>query len=203
MIQDVPKIGRVYQLSNNSANPTRLAGRDENGIPREETLCALAKWERFVDTSGNVMDVPLQCGRVFDPGPEAERIDMAQRRDQIRAGCLPLNECPHTTKYIDWVGAANDGALVPLPDGEKACQGKKEPADHPPGVPFFGCDHMEKVIKKRRELARKRHDALQAQSADERTLGIAREVGVGVAQAMAATPGSAQRSRLTEGKGEK
>lgn len=202
MIQDVPKIGRVYQLTPGSVSPTRPAGRDANGIPREEVICVLAKHELFVDTSGNVCTVPLQCGRVFDASPEAERIEIMTRRDQIKAGCLPLNECPHTTKYVDWVGEADGGMLMPVHAEaplSKPCFGKKQPADQPAGVPFYGCEHMEAVIMRRRAVARTRHDALQTASADERTLGIAREVGAGIAHAL---PGARGRQRMAEGKGE-
>ena len=224
MLRDVPKVGRVYELNHNSVSPTRPAGRDKNGIPREEVVCALAKWERFVDTDGNVCDVPLQCGRVLSVEPEAERIEITTRRTQIAAGCLPLNECPHTTKYADWVLTPDEmaheleegeklnpsrGMLVPLPGGEESapqCFGKAQPKDWPAGKPFFGCEHMEAVIKARRAACKDRNDAMQRQMQSVDPRAIAHATGEGIASALEkflpALPGARQRSRLADSKGE-
>jgi hypothetical protein len=153
----------VYQLDPQSVSPYRLAGRDKDGVPREETICALAKSEYWVDKDGNTFQAPMQCGRVLSHEPEAERYEMIQKKDLIEGGALPLEMCPHTTQFAQWVSETGDGRLVPLPDGVENvnCRGKKRPADWPAGEDFFGCEHMEPIIKRRRATSRERWQKLQ------------------------------------------
>jgi hypothetical protein len=84
-----PAAGRVYQLTEASASPTRIAGRTEDGMPREETIPAI-KSEKFVDPAGNVCDVALRTGRVISNDAVGERYEQKMRKDQILAGSLPL-----------------------------------------------------------------------------------------------------------------
>ncbi len=189
----------VYQLNPNTVSPARSAGRDKDGIPREETLCALAKWSWQVDADGNVYQGPLQSGRTLSHEPEAERYEQIQLKDHVEAGGLFLEECPHTSRYQHWVGQANEGRLVPLAAGETACNGTKVPADHPAGVEWMGCEHMTKTIKARRLRSRQKWEAQQTESV---LLQQAKAMGEGIANALA-NPAAAGRNALREGKGEK
>lgn len=135
------------------ASLSRVVERDEDGIAIEQTICAFAKWARFVDRNGNVCEVPLSNGRVPSFEPEAERYEMHAIREQILNGSLPLDECPHTTAYHHLIGRVNGGALVKPPEGYKPCHGKPRPADLPHHQEWFGCEHMEAIIKRRREKA--------------------------------------------------
>lgn len=188
-----PAAGRMYQLTDQTVSPARQAGRDENGFPREETVCPI-KHEKFVDTAGNICDVVLRTGRVADNDPASERYEMLQRRDQILAGCLPLAECPYTQEYRKLTGA--ETLLGTLPPNVKQCDG------HPDG-----CEHLKPVIDARRAKQRAKHDAetkhLRSMSAqDAEALLTAALNASGLAAPKKAREGAAARGALAAGKGE-
>ena len=140
--------GGVYQLSQESVTPTRFIEVNEEGVAIEESICALAKSEKFVDKDGNICDIPLRTGRVPSEEPEAVRYEMLVTADLIRGGQLPLRLCPYTTEFRHIKG----GPLMKPPEGEEDCGGANGP---------MGCAHMKKVIEKRRKESRKRYDAQQ------------------------------------------
>jgi hypothetical protein len=190
----------TFWLKPDSASLTRVVDRDEDGIATEQTICAFAKWDRFVDKNGNVCEVPLSNGRMPSHEPEAERYELHVIREQVLNGSLPLEECPHTTRYAHWMGHVNGGHLVKPPEGYKPCQGKARPADLAPNVEWFGCEHMEAIIKRRRERSYKAWEASQiANDADfKKVEAMAR----GFAKEQAAASHD-PRANLRAGKGEK
>jgi hypothetical protein len=193
-----PSAGRVFQLTDASVSPTRPAGRDENGIPREETICALAKHERFVDTKGNICVVPLRTSRVLGMTSEDEKYEQIQRKDQILAGSLPLAECPYTTEYARLVNPQRSpdvqNSLVPVKRGEEACNGEPE-----------GCKHLRPIIESRRAKA-----IAEAERQEEvgKSISVAaagammREFGEGVGSKMSHDSAGTARKNMREGKGE-
>jgi hypothetical protein len=191
----------TYWLKPDSTALTRVVDRDEDGVETELTICAFSKWDYFVDKSGNVCEVPLSNGRVPSGEPEAERYEIHVVREQIVNGGLPLEECPHTTRYAHIMGAANGGALVKPPAGYTSCQGKRRPADLPLNVEFFGCEHMEAIIRRRRERSYK--EWLAAQIADDAEIrkveAMARAFAAEQAKAAVIDP----KANLRAGRGEK
>lgn len=137
--------GGTYALNEDSVSPTRNR-RCADGVIREETICTLAKHARFVDPAGNVCTVPLRTGRVFSQEVEAVRYEQIVVADQIRAGSIPLEVCPHTMQYAHLVR----GPLVPNPENVIDCGGDVE-----------GCEHMRKVIEDRRAVTRAKWEAEQ------------------------------------------
>ncbi len=190
-----------YWLKPDSTTLTRVIDRDDMGVATEMTICAFSKWDYFVDRGGNVCEVPLSNGRMPSAEPEAERYELHVVREQILNGCLPLEECPHTTRYAHIMGAVNGGALVKPPAGYKPCPGKKRLADLPPNVEFFGCEHMEGVIKKRREVAVEKRAALEKSS--DADIKKYEAIGQGWAKEQQAFHASQDpRANLRNGKGE-
>lgn len=195
--------GRVYQLTYDSVSPTRVIGRDKNGLPIEETVCALAKSARFVDLHGNVCDVPLRTGRVYSEEPEAVRYEYIITKELIGQGQLPLAECPYTMDYKNFVG----GPLVKPPPGESDCGGKPD-----------GCEHMQRIIEARRKVGREKwkadQDAVNTMSTGEAAAllqKLTRAIGMVQDEAEEETPpatqrtpaGRAARGNLVRGEGEK
>jgi hypothetical protein len=190
-----------YWLTPDSTALTRVVDRDEDGIAIEQTICAFSRWARFVDRNGNICDVPLSNGRMPSHEPEAERYALHVEREQIMNGGLPLEQCPHTTRYAHWLGAVNGGALVKAPEGHKHCDGKPRPADLPHHVEWFGCEHMEAIIKRRRQKAYEAWEKSQAM--DNNDLKRVEAMAKGFAQAQQQVAHVDPRANLRSGKGEK
>lgn len=136
----------------------------------------LAKHAKYVDSSGNICDVPLQTSRVYNQGPEAQRAEQMFHMDQIAGGSLPLAECPYTAEYRRATGSPT--LLGELPDGVKPCDGAPD-----------GCEHLRPVIAARRAKSRAAYD-IANKSADtvsvEQVEKIARSLGEGMATGRAA-----------------
>jgi hypothetical protein len=149
-----------YQLTDESVSPVILGESNEDGIPREITIPALAKHAKFVDRDGNICDVALRTGRVYSEEPEAVHYETVVLVDILRAGQLPLSACPYTMQF----GHYKPGPLVKPPAGFVP--------DSCPGAPD-GCSHMKTVIAKRREehLARFKRD----QAKLEKQIGLSHE----------------------------
>jgi hypothetical protein len=167
-----PAAGRVYQLTEASVSPTRIAGRTENGMPCEETIPAI-KSEKFVDPAGNVCNIALRTGRVISNDAVGERYEQQMRKDQILAGSLPLGECPYTAEYRRWTNSPT--LLGDVPPGVTPCQGA-------PG----GCEHLKPVIAKRLERTRLKWESEQVKSD-----GMTQAQAEGLVKAMAAGLGAA------------
>lgn len=190
---------RVYQLHEASVSPVRAAGRDANGVPREETVCVLAKFERFVDLKGNICDVPLRTSRVTDNSSEAEKYEAVMRKDQVIAGCLPLAECPYSTEYARIVNPERSpdlqDSLVAVPAGEVACRGEAS-----------GCSHLRPIIESRRVAARAAHEIQEMAGGRnisvEAAGALMRELGAGIASGNVPASVKASREALKNGKGE-
>lgn len=140
--------GGIYQLNDLSVSPTRFVDVNEEGLPVEETIMALAKSAKFVDRDGNICDVALRTGRVPSEDPEAVRYEQIVTFELIRAGQMPLASCPYTNAYRHIKG----GPLMKPPAGEQDCGGKPD-----------GCAHMLKEIERRRAVCRERHEKQQQQ----------------------------------------
>lgn len=186
----------TYQLTPDTVSPTRQAGTDEAGIPREETICVFSRWARFVDREGNIMDVPLSNGRVFSREQAEENYKQLKIREQVLSGALPLEHCPYTEEFA-WV---RPGPLVTPPAGVKACKGDPD-----------GCEHMKPIIEERRRRSRARHDAIQAQrdtmtveQAHSLVSATAKELGYAIADKLGGKGGIDQaRANLRGDKGER
>ena len=166
-----PAAGRVYQLTDSTVSPTRLAGRSAEGIPFEETIPAI-KAEKFVDPAGNVCDVLLRTGRVLTNDAVGERYEQQMRRDQISAGSLPLGECPYTAEYRRWTNSPT--LLGEVPPGVTPCAGA-------PG----GCEHLAPVIEARRARTHAKWLSEQVQRD-----GLTQAQAEGMVKAMAAGLGA-------------
>lgn len=186
--------GRMVQIDHDNVSPTRPAGRDARGIPREEVLPTLAKTERWIDRDGNICDVSLRTSRLLGMTSEDEKYESLIRREQILLGALPLGECPLTTEYAKLVNPARNpkisDSLIDNPKGERHCMGDPE-----------GCKHLQPVIKLRRELALEAHKTQEAMN---------QQVPVAALEAMARGFGAGQntsgaggaRANMAAGKGE-
>jgi hypothetical protein len=189
--------GRVYQLTDGTVSPTRVAGRTKYGIPIEETIPQILS-VKFVDLNGNVCDVAIRCSRVDDRSDVSQKYEDTMRKDQLKAGCLPLDECPLTQEYRRITGTDTLlGNYGPdLPEGSKACDGK-------PG----GCEHLLPVIAERRRLCRERHDqemALGKTIPVDVATDMVRALGEGLKGMPTGTAAMKDaRANLRDGKGEK
>lgn len=166
-----PAAGRVYQLTDSTVSPTRVAGRTAEGLPLEETIPAI-KSEKFVDPAGNICDVALRTGRVISNDAVGERYEQQMRRDQIAAGSLPLGECPYTAEYRRWTNSPT--LLGEVPPGVTPCA----------GVPT-GCEHLKPVIESRRARTRAKWESEQVQRD-----GMTQAQAEGLVKAMAAGLGA-------------
>lgn len=166
--------GGIFALSNESVAPIRMV-RGPDGIPREETICTLAKSARFVDRDGNVCTVPLRTGRVMSNDVEAVRYEQVMLIDQLRGGSIPLEVCPHTMQFV----AFKPGQLVPNPNNVIDCGGHPE-----------GCQHMQAVIDERRAVSRAKWQADQRQ-VEELSKGDVKAMFEGFAEAFGDTLGNA------------
>lgn len=173
---------------------------DEFGRDIEQVKCTAAIWERFVDSGGNICEVPLATCRVLQTqGPEGsatEHYMRFARATQLRNGSFPLDECPYATnqEYRNILG--RDSLISPIPAGVTPCTGKEG-----------GCEHMHALIEKRRELKRKNMEKKNdryRQMSQAQMEAMAKSLGAGIADAMRdANPGQSARQALRTGKGEK
>jgi hypothetical protein len=189
----LPSSNRFYKLDENSASPVRVAGTDEYGLPREETICALAKVEKMVDRKGNIRDVPLATGRVPSSEIEVERYEAMTRIGLIRDGWLPLGECPFTQEYKKQTGRQS---LIPS-KGEDACDGAPD-----------GCKHLKPQIEIRRKKAKAEFEMQQvnAQSMTPQQIESMKASMEAMAKAMGAGLGEqleASKNALRADQGEK
>jgi hypothetical protein len=192
-----PSAGRVYQLTEGTVSPTRVAGRNKYGIPIEETIPQI-KSVKFVDLNGNVCDVAIRCSRVDDMSAASEKYEETMRKDQLKAGCLPLDECPLTQEYRRITGTdtllGNYGPDLPE-EKSKACNGR-------PG----GCEHVLAARDERRRVCRERHDQEQALGKTipvDVATDMVRALGEGLKGAAGVTAMKDARANLRDGRGEK
>jgi len=180
---------KAYQLTPQSVTPTRIVGSDDLGMPIEERV-PIAYSRKFVGLDGCAKDVPLRSAAVFSSEEEALRYERATVADIVRAGQLPLDECPYTNAYRYIKG----GPLVRPPAGADDCGGN-----------VGGCDHMQTVIKARQQVARAKWDKEQEQLRQmkpEDAERLAATIAEGVGRAIAANDPKSNRRNLAQGKGE-
>ena len=187
--------GGIYQLSENSVNPTVITGVDEAGMPIEETVPA-AYSKKFVMPDGGINTVPMRTAAVFSMEPEAERYEQIVTRDIISRGAMPLTACPYTHEYKHIKG----GPLAKVPPGESDCGGA-------PGATSAEncCPHMKLVIAERVKKSRAKHDKQQAQVASMKLADVERLQEATVkafGQALAAHLPDKAKARLRDDKGE-
>jgi hypothetical protein len=104
----------IAQISDQTVGVTRVRGRDDLGRDIEEKFPTRAS-EYMLDPRGDEMWFPMANGRTIVPehtGRYAERL----RRELIRAGNIPVLDCPYSARYTDLVG----GRMVGLRPGEAA-----------------------------------------------------------------------------------
>jgi hypothetical protein len=177
----------MHQLTPESVGPTILVERTDDGLVREATVCMLSKVELWIDLGGNLLQSPLTNTRVELRSSEAERYERMTRIDMLKGGMIPVECCPYTLKFEDTLGVMNGGRPVKLPEGmdPPQCAGRKLPPGTTrfdiPLLDFRGCEHMEALIKKRREnAARKAAEA----GASTTLLAQAEAMGRGIAQGL-------------------
>jgi hypothetical protein len=162
----------VYQLTATSASPKRFTGRDEHGMPIEDTLPTVY-WKYFVMPSGNVNKVPLRTGSVFSKHVDAVAYETETITELIESGCIPLWLCPYSTDYTH----ITHGPFAKPPAGEEACGGAED-----------GCSHLKKIMKVRQERVLTKHNAevkrIEAMK-DDQIERMAKGMVEGVGQAMA------------------
>lgn len=146
---------------------------------KEETVCLLGKWDRYVDKAGNVCDVPLATTRVLHTqGHELSAQEMYQRNihaDHIRAGSYPVDVCPYAQNQ-EYKALIGRDRLIPCPPGVTPCEGAEN-----------GCEHMQALIASRRKATREESDkAALAQSSmnGEQIKLFMKELGAGLAEGM-------------------
>lgn len=186
--------GRVYQLTAASASPTRIIGRDEVGMPIEDTVPA-AKWLWFVHPCGAPNKVPMHTAVAIGSIADAEKYEIATTRNLIASGWIPLWVCPYTFEYKHVTG----GPFVKVPEGESDCGGHPE-----------GCSHLKAVMRVRTERALKKHGDEEARLTrmrheDTERLVAAMSEGVGQVLARHADPRAAKKAQaasMATGRGE-
>jgi hypothetical protein len=167
----------TYQLGEDTVSPTRYIDRDDDGNAIEETISCYPLREMFVDKAGNVCDVVLCNSRTTSRNNEAIMYARNVRLDWLRAGGLPLKQCPYaqSLEYKELFGSAT---LVKVPKGASACDGKPD-----------GCEHMHAVIKQRRDKRAADHAKQEATNASlngSQLEAIAKTFGAELARGMTA-----------------
>ena len=110
-----PKEG-IFQLTANNVVNEPVIGRDEYGDEIVERIPSVRS-EMMMDKGGTLCWIGLGCHRVTTDF-SYEKYGAANRLRSIRDGFFPVAECPHTTKYAEYM----DGPLATRP--EKKVKGK-------------------------------------------------------------------------------
>jgi hypothetical protein len=191
--------GGIYQLTENSVNPTVITGVDEAGMPIEETV-PTAYHRKFVANDGGINSVPLRTAAVFSREPEAERYEHMVVRDIVSAGFIPLTACPYTFEYKHIKG----GPLAKIPPGESDCGGRPGATDE-----TNCCPHLQTVIKARRAMSLAKHQKQEAQVSSMKTAdvermqeGMVKAFGQVMATHLSEPKTGAAKARLRDDKGE-
>lgn len=150
----------TYQLTDGSVSPVRIIDSDEDGIAIEETISCYPWLEKFVDSNGNVCDVIYSTSRTTAGNNEALQYARLKREEWLRAGGLPISECPYAPngEYKRLLGRNVLASLPKAKPGEKAqhiepCEGSPE-----------GCKHLHKIRESRLAKNRARVDLQNAQN---------------------------------------
>jgi hypothetical protein len=186
----------IYQLDANSVSPTRVVGRDENGMPVEETVPTVY-WRHFAMPDGGWNKVPLRTGSVFSMHEDAVAYERMVTTDLVRAGAIPGWLCPYSTEFTH----LTRGPFVPVPAGEEDCGGNEQAG---------GCKHMKALMARRKAIALEKHTAevrriesLKSDEINRMRDGIVEGVGTVIGKFMSAQDGlAASRAKLKAGKGE-
>ena len=183
----------VYQLNASSAHPVRHIGRDEDGMPIEDTIPTVT-WRYFVTASGCINKVPIRTCSVSSNDVDGQQYEQSVTISKIERGWIPLSLCPYSTEYTH----ITKGPFVKPPAGETECQG-----DEANG----GCSHMKALMKRRQEKVLKKHqsevrriESMKNEEIERMRDGIVEGVGKAMANAMDSV--NAAKNRLRSGKGE-
>lgn len=183
----------VYQLNATSAHPVRHIGRDEDGMPIEDTLPTVA-WRYFVTSSGCINKVPIRTCSVSSNDVDGMHYEQMIESEKVERGWIPLALCPYSTQFQH----ITKGPFVKPPAGEEDCGGDEKNG---------GCVHMKALMVRRKEKVLKKHtaevrriEAMKDDQIERMRDGIVE--GVGKAMANALDVASAAKSRLRTGKGE-
>jgi hypothetical protein len=190
---------RKYELTKQSAHPTRVVGRDDLGRPVEETVPTVY-WKPFLMIDGCINKVPLRTGSVPSMHTEAVAYENETMYDLIIDGCIPTENCPYSTKHSH----ITRGPYVRIPEGESDCGGSRAEG---------GCAHMRALAIKRKAAVRADYDKreeefskMQRSEMERMREGIVAGVGEAMATHLAKMSPQqrveAGRNRLREGKGE-
>lgn len=185
----------TYELTRQSAHPTRVVGRDRLGKPIEETINAHYS-QRWVHPSGTINNVMMRTGVIMSMHPDAVAYETETTVELLREGWLPLRSCPFTTVYREITGTP---CLVGNPDRVEDCGGKPD-----------GCSHVLEIAAERQRLFKENHDREEKEQA-RMTKGQASELlqrmsaALEVAESVASSPDDddgpprpvARRSRST------
>lgn len=186
----------VYQLNASSAHPVRHIGRDEDGMPIEDTLPTVA-WRYFVTASGCINKVPVRTCSVSQNDVDGQHYEQMITSERIAKGWIPLALCPYSTTYTH----LTNGPFVKPPAGEEDCGGNEREG---------GCSHMKALMARRRAKVLEKHnrevariESMKNDEIEKMSKGIADGIGEAVAKHMSAPEHlAAAKNRLRSGKGE-
>ncbi len=183
----------VYQLTANSVSPSRVTGRDENGMPVEETVPTVY-FRHFAMIDGGWNKVPLRTGSVFSMHEDAVAYERMITTELIRAGCIPGWLCPYSTEHTH----LTRGAFVKVPDGASDCGGNEAAG---------GCSHLKEVMVRRKAVALEKHmsevrriESMKDDQIDRMAKGMIEGVGTAIAKHLSAQDQlAASRQKLRKG----
>jgi hypothetical protein len=124
---------------NIAAQPPTKMHTLSSGITRVEKLNPIPLNRKLVDPDGNVVTMSLATG--FTIRNANNDYGASKLREKMAKGFIPYDECPVAKGYVT------------IEKGDKACTGSD-------GRGKFSkdacCEHIEKIVNARREVARKR-----------------------------------------------
>lgn len=184
---DIPASHKAttFQLDPSTVSPTRIIERDEDGFDIEETISCYPIREKFLDRAGNLCEVVLCNSRTTPHNSEAMLYAAQVRADWIRAGGLPIAECPHAAngEYKRTIGT---DTLVKPPANYKPCQGSPT-----------GCEHFQAQVKHRKAQQAAKH-AKQEKASASISADQLEKMGAAFGQQLANAMSPAQRLRSNQ-----
>lgn len=139
-------------MKNLEANPPVRKVTGADGLVREEKLCSIPFNEKMVDADGNVVTVALATGYTIRGFGPQNPYGVQKRPEKLKKGFLPYSECPVAKGHVKLDGRS------------KACEGEDGRGKMKAGT---CCKHIEEIIARRREQARKREDHVRERFATQ------------------------------------
>jgi hypothetical protein len=134
----------LFQITRDNVSPERMVTLADGSIV-SETIPSL-EGELMMDGAGNLLHVPLQCGRQPNTTMPGMIYAHATRLRAIAGGFVPRAECPYTERFSNDLKIPMQ-PLVRPPDRDRACNGHSD-----------GCMHWHKVRDQRLAKTRAEYD---------------------------------------------